>query len=171
MYSTDFSSEDGSFFRRHFLAVLFLYAAPYYLWILLTYLVLMALFCSAIKRDSVFLVRFSFLSHVPVFLYEISSVCRLKYPSLCSCRAASTDFPDPPSQPVSIIHRTRQVFQAISCIDTALLYIRSTCWSFNLCSSMWGVPQEYIPYEFVLTSPAVSRMYGSSNIDSFRDGL
>ena len=31
-------------------------------------------------------------------------------------------------------------------------------------------PQEYIAYEFVLTSPAVSCMSGSSNEDSFRDG-
>ena len=31
-------------------------------------------------------------------------------------------------------------------------------------------PQEYVTYEFILTSPAVSRMSGSSNVDSFRDG-
>ena len=35
---------------------------------------------------------------------------------------------------------------------------------------MWKGPQEYIAYEFVLTSPAVSRMSGSFNLDSFRDG-
>ena len=39
-----------------------------------------------------------------------------------------------------------------------------------LCSSMWRGPWEYIPYEPVLTSPAVSCMFGSSNLDSFRDG-
>ena len=32
---------------------------------------------------------------------------------------------------------------------------------------MWRGPQEYITFEFVLTSPAVSRVYGSSNFDSF----
>ena len=31
-------------------------------------------------------------------------------------------------------------------------------------------PQEYIDFKFVLTSPAVSCMSGSSNWDSFRDG-
>ena len=36
---------------------------------------------------------------------------------------------------------------------------------------MWRDPQEYIAYEFVLTSSAVSRMSDSSNFDSFRDGL
>ena len=30
--------------------------------------------------------------------------------------------------------------------------------------------QEYAAYEVVPTSPAVSRMSGSSNLDSFRDG-
>ena len=46
----------------------------------LTLLVLMVLFCAAIRRDSVSLLWFSFLSHVQVFLCEISVVCRLKYP-------------------------------------------------------------------------------------------
>ena len=32
-------------------------------------------------------------------------------------------------------------------------------------------PQEYVTYEFVPTSLAVSLMSGSSNLDSFRDGL
>ena len=40
----------------------------------------------------------------------------------------------------------------------------------SLCSSMWRGPQDYVTYEFVPTSPAVSRMSGSSNLDSFRDG-
>ena len=35
---------------------------------------------------------------------------------------------------------------------------------------MWRGPQEYIAYEFVPTSSAMSRMSGSSNFDSFRDG-
>ena len=39
-----------------------------------------------------------------------------------------------------------------------------------LCSSMWRGPQKYIAYEFDLTSPAVSCMSGSSNLDSFHDG-
>ena len=35
---------------------------------------------------------------------------------------------------------------------------------------MWRGPQEYAAYEFVLISPAVYRVYGSSYLDNFRDG-
>ena len=56
----------------------------------------------------------------------------------------------------------------MSCISTELLCIDSS-WLSNLCSSMYRGPQEYIDYEFVLTSPAVSRMSGSSNLDSFHN--
>ena len=38
------------------------------------------------------------------------------------------------------------------------------------CLSMWKDPRGYIAYEFVFTSPAVSRISGSSNSDSFRNG-
>ena len=55
----------------------------------------------------------------------------------------------------------------VSC--TELLYLVSSG-SSCLCSSMWRGPQEYITYEFVLTSPAVSRMSVSSSLDGFRDG-
>ena len=40
----------------------------------------MALFYTAIRRDSVSLLRFHFLSYIRVFSCEISLVCRLKYP-------------------------------------------------------------------------------------------
>ena len=43
----------------------------------------MALFCSAIGRDSVSLLKFPFISHHHVFSCEISLVCRLK--CLYSC--------------------------------------------------------------------------------------
>ena len=89
-------------------------------------------------------------------------------PPSSSCRAASMDFPDLLSPPVSIVHRPREGFQATSYIGTELLYIGSS-WSSNLCSSMWRGPLEYIAYEFALTSPVVSHMSGSSNLDSFRD--
>ena len=49
----------------------------------LTELVVMALFCAAIKRDSVSLLRFSFLIHVQVFSCKISLACRLKCPYSC----------------------------------------------------------------------------------------
>ena len=76
--------------------------------------------------------------------------------SSSSCRAIS----------ISIVHRFRSVFKATSCIGTELLYVGPSC----LCLSMWRGPQEYVTYEFVPTSPAVPRMSGSSNLDSFRDG-
>ena len=43
----------------------------------------MALFCAAIRRDSVYILRFPFLSHVQVFSCEILFVCRLKCPYNC----------------------------------------------------------------------------------------
>ena len=47
---------------------------------------------------------------------------------------------------------------------------RGSSWLSCLCSSMWKGPQEYVAYELVLTSPAVSCMSGSSNLGSFHDG-
>ena len=49
----------------------------------LIWLVLMALFCTAICWDSVSLLRFNFPSHVHVFPCEISRVSRLKRPWSC----------------------------------------------------------------------------------------
>ena len=53
-------------------------------WILsilaLVWLVLMALSCAAIRRDSVSLLKFPFLSHVQVLSYEILFISRLKHP-------------------------------------------------------------------------------------------
>ena len=40
----------------------------------------MALFCAAIRRDSVSVLKFPFLSHFQVFLWEILLVCHLKCP-------------------------------------------------------------------------------------------
>ena len=50
---------------------------------------------------------------------------------------------------------------------------QSCCSSLSscLCSSMRRGPEKYVTYEFVPTSPAVPCMSGSSNFDSFRDGL
>ena len=98
------------------------------------------------------------------FAYKSHTLTRIS-----SCHAASTDFSDPLLPFVPIFHLFRQVFKAISCISIELLYICST-WSSNPCSSMWRDPQEYIGYEFVLTSPAMSRVSGSLNLDGFRDG-
>ena len=90
-------------------------------------------------------------------------------PSSSSCRAASTDIPDPLSPLLSIIHRLWQVFRTTSRILTQLLYVcssRSSCFCLTIC----GDPQEYVTDEPVLASPAVSCVSGSSNLDSFRDG-
>ena len=84
-------------------------------------------------------------------------------------RFISMDIPYPLSPPLPIVRCFRQVFRATSCIGTELLYVGSS-WSFYFCSSMWRGPQEYITYELVPTSTVVSRMSGSSNLYSFRDG-
>ena len=89
--------------------------------------------------------------------------------SSSSYRAASTDIPDPLSPLLPIVHRLWQVFRATSRILTELLYAcssRPSCF----CSAICGGPLEYITYELVSASPAVSCMTGSSNLDSFRDG-
>ena len=88
--------------------------------------------------------------------------------SSSSCRTASMDLPDPLLPPVSIFYCSREVFQATSRIGTEL-YIGSS-WSSYLCSSMWKGPHYYIVYEFVVFSPAVTRMSGSSNSNSFMMG-
>ena len=49
----------------------------------LIWLVLMALFCAAIRRNSVSLLKFPFLGHVPDFLCELLFISRLKRPSSC----------------------------------------------------------------------------------------
>ena len=108
-----------------------------------------------------------------VYIYIYTYISVGIWGSFCvrssACYAAGTDIPDPLSWSVSIIHRSRYVFKATSCIGTELLYIGSS-WSSCICSSMWKGPLEDITYEFVLTSPAVSRMSGSFNLDSFRNG-
>ena len=89
--------------------------------------------------------------------------------SSSSCRAISTDIPDPLSPRLPIIHCFRHVLKATSRIGTELLYVGSS-WTSCLCSSMGRGLQEYITYELVPTSPAMSLVSGSSNFDSFRYG-
>ena len=86
-----------------------------------------------------------------------------------SCCAISTDLSDPLPPSLSIVHRSWDVFKAKSCIGTELLYVGPS-WTSCLCSSMWRGPLEYVTYEFISTSLAVSRMSGLSNLDSFHDG-
>ena len=83
-----------------------------------------------------------------------------------SWRATSVNLTDPLLPTFSII---RCFFKATSCTSTSLLYIGSS-WSSCLYSSMRKGPQEYVTYEFVPTPSVESRMSGSPNLDSFRDG-
>ena len=88
-----------------------------------------------------------------------------------SCHTTSMDTLTLSHHPsLSSIASVRSSWLHLVCIDTELLYIGSS-WSSCLCSSIWRGPREYVTYEFVLTSPVLSRMAGSSNLDSFRDGL
>ena len=98
--------------------------------------------------------------------YLTANLCWI---SSSSCHDISTDIPDPLLPSFPILHWFRQVFRCTSLIGEELLYVGSS-WSSCLCSSMWRGPLEYIIYELVPTSPAVSRMSGSSNFNSFRDG-
>ena len=78
------------------------------------------------------------------------------YYSIQRYRAASTDFPDPLSQPVSIVHRSQQVIKATSL--TAQGYCILLLAGRPTFARPWGGPLEYIAYELVLTSLAVSCM-------------
>ena len=98
-----------------------------------------------------------------IFDYRVSLLL------LSLCRAIGTDIPDPFSPPLPIVHHFRQVLRATLRIVTVLLYVDSS-WSPCFRTAMWRSPQEYITDELVPTSPTVSCMSGSSNLDSFRDG-
>ena len=111
---------------------------------------------------------FFYHTHTHTHTYIYIYIC-MYATSSSSCRTRSTDIPDPLLQPLPIVCYFRQVFRTKSRIGTELLNIGSG-WSFYSCSSMWRGPSEYVSYEFVLTSPAMSRMSGSSNFESFHDG-
>ena len=96
--------------------------------------------------EMVYIVWFAFFNCIVLCARVIQS-------SSSSCRATRADLPDLLSPPVSIVHCSWEVFLAISCIGRELLCIGSS-WSSGPCSSMWKGPQEYIAYEFILTSPA-----------------
>ena len=106
-----------------------------------------------------------FQSIIHTFIY---SFIYLYISSSISCRAPSTDIPDTLSPLYPILHRLSQVFRATSRILTQLLYVCSN-WLSCFSSAISGGPQEYITYELVSASPAVSCMSGSSNLDSFRE--
>ena len=84
-----------------------------------------------------------------------------------SCRATSTDIPEPLSLLHPIFHRFWLVLRSTSHILTE--YVGSS-WTSCFCLTMWGGPLENITYELIPASPAVSCMSSLSNLDSFRDG-
>ena len=113
-------------------------------------------------------------THTHTYIYEIKNQIYIYiyiyiYISSSSCLAISTGIPDPLSPGLPIIHCFRLTLRATSRIGTELLYVDSS-WSSCFCSSMGRRLQGYITSELVPTSPAVPRVSGSSNFDSFRYG-
>ena len=91
--------------------------------------------------------------------------------SSSSCCAGSTDIPDPlfslsftfpyrSSPQVGLLNNIPYPHIVAECMFVLVVLL--------LHGHVW-VPQEYITYEFVPASPAVSCMSGSSNLNSFRD--
>ena len=112
------------------------------------------------------------LTYVRLNMYVVICVhlnINIRISSSSSCCAASTDIRDPLSPLLPIIHRLWLVFRARSHFLTELFNVCSS-WSSWFCLAICGGPQEYITYELVLASPAVSCMSGSASLDSFRDG-
>ena len=79
--------------------------------------------------------------------------------SLSSCRTASTDVPDLLSPPISIVHRSQEIFQTTSCIGTELVVL-------PLLVPVRGSTGVY----HLWVHPFWSSMSGLSNLDSFCDG-
>ena len=121
-------------------------------------------FCLQISSD----VKYFFFSFQRHWDQGLIVVIVSSSSSSSSC-AISMNIADPLSLLLPIVHCFRQALRATSCIGTELLYI-GLSWSSCLCSSMWRGPLEYITYELVPTSPAVSCMSGSSKFDSFCEG-
>ena len=85
-----------------------------------------------------------------IYIYTILSRCQHRSPWI-------------PLTTILYLSQSWEVFKPISPIGTGLLYIGSS-WSSCLCLSMRRGPQEYIAYEFVLTSQAVSCMPSAPNL-------
>ena len=85
---------------------------------------------------------------------------RINKSSSSSCHTFGTD------TPTLSRHLSRQILRATPHILPELLYVGSSLLP-RFRSAIWRSPQKYITYGLVLTSPAVSCMSGSSNLDSF----
>ena len=122
-----------------------------------------------VDDDDIYIYIYITHKYITNSFYEKNVYFHLNQRSSSSCHAISTDVPYPLSPPLPINYCFQLVLRATSHISTELLYVCSN-WLTCPCTSMWRGPQECIPYELIPTSPAVSRMFGSSNFDSFHDG-
>ena len=111
----------------------------------------------------------TFSTQLCLVLYSVCFMCLSCDLSSSSCHAISTDIPNPLSPPSLSFIASGRSSGLKPYINTELLYVGSS-WLLCFCSAMWRVPLEYITYELVPTSPAVSCMSGSANFDSFHDG-
>ena len=80
------------------------------------------------------------------------------------CHAISTDIPDSLSRHSSLSSIASDRSSGLHPVSA------QSCRLVLVILSLWRGPQEYITYELVLTSPAVSHISSLSNFDSFRDG-
>ena len=82
------------------------------------------------------------LSHSPAFgkkgIKTLKYILNSSSSSSSSCRAGSTDIPDPLSPLFPIVHRLRHVFWTTSCVLAKLLNVCSF-WSSCFCTAMCGV--------------------------------
>ena len=106
-------------------------------------------------------------SHIPIYVQITWSE---NIVSLSSCHAIGTDIPDPFSPLLSLSFITSGRSSRLHPISSHEQLYVDLSWSPYFHSAMWRGPQEYITYELVPTSPAVSCMSGLSNLDSFHDG-
>ena len=83
-----------------------------------------------------------------------------------SCRAASTDIPDPLSPLLPIVHRFWQVFWATSRILTELLY--SCMFKLPSCHMRGFIGVHYLWARLCFSSSVLH--VSQSNLDGFRDG-
>ena len=103
--------------------------------------------CAIIKDDLCLFLReifemFLSFTQLLLLIKVLSTISQHGPSSSLSCRAASTDIPDPLLPLLSIIHRLWQVFRATSHILTELLYVCSS-WSSCFCSAICEGPSVF----------------------------
>ena len=97
-------------------------------------------FCSFLHLSFSNFLTFVFLFTIFFFyFFLLPSIFHHCFSSSLSCRAGSTDIPDPLSPLFPIVHRLWLVFWTTSRILTKLLNVCS-CWSSCFCSAICGGP-------------------------------